>query len=87
MKLRFLQKYPFMSKQDRIFKKYQLAKPVKVWKPTRQNRCMPGTIVNPDVDLRFTDGSGINDYLMQVLFDQLVTIGKVFLWATSLQCF
>ena len=25
--------------------------------------------------------------LVQVFIDQLVTIGKVFLWATSLQCF
>lgn len=59
MKLRLLQKHTFMLKQDRIFKNYLFTKPLKVWKPI--NSCMPSNIVKPDVDLWFTDGSGIND--------------------------
>lgn len=36
MKLRFLQKYPFMLKQDSIFKKYQFVKAFKVWMPPKK---------------------------------------------------
>jgi hypothetical protein len=28
--------------------------------PTREDWCMPGKIVDPNVDLRYTDGPGIN---------------------------
>jgi hypothetical protein len=36
MKLKFLQKYPFMLKQDIIFEKYQFVKPFKVWMPPKR---------------------------------------------------
>jgi len=40
---------------------------------------MLGKITDPNVNLWFMDES--------VFMDQGITIGKVFLWAASLQCF
>jgi hypothetical protein len=36
MKLRFLQKYPFMLKQEKNIKKYQFVKAFKVWMPPKK---------------------------------------------------
>jgi hypothetical protein len=38
-----------------------LVKPFKIWIPTRQDSNISNKITNPNVDLWFTDGSGIND--------------------------
>jgi hypothetical protein len=56
-KLEFLQKYPFTLIQDRILKKYQLVKPFKTRIPTRQDWQTPDKIIDPNMDLWFTDGS------------------------------
>jgi hypothetical protein len=44
-----------------MVKQYQLVKPFKVRIPTRQDWNIPNKITNHNVDLWFTDGSGIND--------------------------
>jgi hypothetical protein len=67
-KLDFLQKYPFTSKKDKILKKYQLVKPVKVWTPTRQDWNTPNKITNPDIDLWFIEGLGINNCFGAVVY-------------------
>ncbi|XP_024883516.1 uncharacterized protein LOC112462129, partial [Temnothorax curvispinosus] len=55
-------KHPFTLKQDRVPKKYQLVKHFKIQIPTRKEWSDPGGVRDPNVDLWFTDGSGINDY-------------------------
>jgi hypothetical protein len=59
-KLDFLWKHPFTLNQDRILKKYQLVKPFKIWIPTQQYWQKPDKIIDPNVGLWFTDGSGIH---------------------------
>jgi len=49
-KLEFLQKYPFTLIQDRILKKYQLVKQLKLLIQTREDWCMPCKITDPKVD-------------------------------------
>jgi hypothetical protein len=60
-RLKFLQKYPYTLNQDRILKKHQLVKPYEIRKPTRQDWQKPDKIIDHNVDLWFTDGSGIHD--------------------------
>jgi ribonuclease HI len=60
-KLKFLQKYPYTIKQDKILKKYQLVKFYKIRIPTSQDWQKPEKIIDHNVDLWFTDGSGIQD--------------------------
>jgi hypothetical protein len=60
-KLEFLQKYPYTLNQDRILKKYQLVKPYEIRIPTRHDRQKPDKIIDYNMDLWFTDGSGIHD--------------------------
>jgi ribonuclease HI len=60
-KLKFLQKYPYTLNQDRILKKYQLVKSYKIRIPIRQDWQKPEKITDHNVDLWFTDGSGIQD--------------------------
>jgi hypothetical protein len=81
IKLKFLKKYSFMLKQDRILKMYQLVRPFKVWIPTRYEQCILGKIIDPNVDLWFTGQEPT--VLAQVFMVQRVTTGKVFLWTTS----
>ncbi|XP_024893734.1 uncharacterized protein LOC112468686 [Temnothorax curvispinosus] len=60
-RLDLFQKHPFTSKQDRILKKYQLVKHFKTRIPTRKDWTDLKGVEDPNVDLWFTDGSGIND--------------------------
>ena len=60
-RLDLFQKHPFTSKQDRILKKYQLVKHFKTRIPTRKDWSDLKGVGDPNVDLWFTDGSGIND--------------------------
>jgi hypothetical protein len=59
--LNFLQKYPFTLNQNRILNKYQLVKSFKIWISTRQHWQTPDKMINPNVDLWFTDGLGTHD--------------------------
>jgi len=58
----FLHKYPFILKQDRILKTYQLVKQFRVLILTREEWCMPCKITDLNADLLYTDGSGINNH-------------------------
>jgi hypothetical protein len=60
-KLTFLQKDPYTLKQDRILKKYQLVKSYKIRIPTKHDWQKPEKIIDHNVDLWFTDGSGLQD--------------------------
>jgi hypothetical protein len=86
-KLKFLKKYPFTLKQDRILKKHQLVKPFKIRIPNRQEWHMPHKIMDPIVDLRFTDGWEYMTALVQVFLDPYITTGKANLWAAFPWCF
>jgi hypothetical protein len=48
-------------KQVRILKKYQLVKPFKIRIPTREDWQKPDILIDPNVELWFTDGSGLHD--------------------------
>lgn len=61
--IEFLQEYPFTLKQDKIRKKYQLVEQYKVLILTKEGWCLPGKTVNPNVDMRFTDRSGIKNHI------------------------
>jgi hypothetical protein len=52
---------PITLNKDSILKKYQLVKPYEIRIPTRQDWQKPDKIINHNVDLWFTDGSGIHD--------------------------
>ena len=69
-KLEFLQKYPFTLNQNIILKKYQLVKPYKIRIPTRQDWQMPDKI-DHNMDLWFTNGSGIHNCFGAVIFGPL----------------
>ncbi|XP_071572363.1 uncharacterized protein [Temnothorax nylanderi] len=58
-RLDLLQKNLFTLKQDRILRKYQLVKRFTI--PTRKEWTDPKRVRDPNVDLWFTDGSGINN--------------------------
>jgi hypothetical protein len=60
-KLEFLQKYPYTLKQDKILKQCQMVKSYEIRIPTRQDWQKPEKIVDHNVDLWFTDGSGTQD--------------------------
>jgi hypothetical protein len=60
-KLEFLQKYPYTLNHDRILKKYRLVQPHEIRIPTRQDWQKPDKVIDHNVDLWFTDGSGIHD--------------------------
>ncbi|XP_071577346.1 uncharacterized protein [Temnothorax nylanderi] len=60
-RLGLLQKNPFTLKQDRTLRKYQLVKHFTVRIPTRKEWTDPKGARDPNVDLWFTDGSGINN--------------------------
>ncbi|XP_071577352.1 uncharacterized protein [Temnothorax nylanderi] len=60
-RLGLLHKYHFTLKQDRTLRRYQLVKHFKIRIPTRKEWTDPKGVRNPNVDLWFTDGSGIND--------------------------
>jgi hypothetical protein len=62
---------PFTLNQDRILKKYQLVKPFKIKIPTRQDWQTPDKIIDPNVDLWFTDRSGIHDCFGAGIFGPL----------------
>jgi hypothetical protein len=72
-KLEFLQKYPFTLNQDRILKKYQLLKPFKIRIRTRQDWQTPDKVIDPSVELWFTDGSGIHDCFGAGILDPFLT--------------
>jgi hypothetical protein len=74
-KLNFFRKYPFAPNQDRILKKYQLVKPFKIWIPTRQDWQKPDKI-DPNVDLWFTDGSGIHNCFGAGIYGPLYNYGE-----------
>jgi hypothetical protein len=67
----FYGKYHFTLNQDRVLKKYQLVKPFEIRIPTRQEWQMPDKIIDPNVDLRFTSGSGIRDCFGTGIFGPL----------------
>jgi hypothetical protein len=57
--------------QDRILKKYQLVKPFKIRIPARQDWQTPDKIINPNMDLWFTDGLGLHNCFGAGLFGPL----------------
>jgi hypothetical protein len=76
-KLKVLQKHPFTLNQDRILKKYELVKPFKIRIPTRQGWQTPDKILDPNMDLWFTDALGINDCFGAGIFVPLYKVVKI----------
>jgi hypothetical protein len=82
VKLDFLHKYPFTLKQDTILKKYQFVKQYKILITTREDSCMPGKIVDPNVGIWTRTGQELATALVQVFMNQGITIGGIFLWVS-----
>ena len=82
-KFNFLEKYPFRLNQDRILKKHQLVKPFKLWIPTRQDWKKPDKIIDPNVDLWFTDESGIHDLFCAGIYGFSHNYREAYVWAAD----
>jgi hypothetical protein len=73
-KARITPEVAFTLNQDRILKKYQLVMTFKIRIPTRQDWQTPDKIIDPNVDLWFTDRLGIHYCFDTGILDPFITV-------------